>query len=151
MTLARPQSFARESLRLDFTPVLRRGANRQPLTAPSGETRLPRPYKGEPYLGGPIPMSWIERAATLPGRAWHLACALWFEALCSRRKSPDVRLPAKTRRRFGLSRWSYPRALHALQAAGLIRVGHRTGRAAVITLLPVPRKKVGRKRPPRGD
>jgi hypothetical protein len=85
-------------------------------------------------------MSWIERAARLPGRAWHLACALWFEASCSRQAT--VRLPANTRRRFGLTaRPTLQRALEVLQKARLIRIADRPGRKPLITILPVSRKR----------
>ena len=52
--------------------------------------RLPRPAKGEQYLGGPIPAGWLGRAAGLPGRALHLGIALWFAAVRSRGKCPAV-------------------------------------------------------------
>jgi hypothetical protein len=98
--------------------------------------KLPRPRKGEAYCG-PLPMSWVERAAVLPGRAWHLACALWFEASCARGKSASVRLPAKTRRRFGLAdRYTFYRALRTLEVEGLVRVRTWPGQSPLITLLP---------------
>src|SRR5205823_1319932 len=94
---------------------------------------------GEPYLGGPIPMDWAERAAALPGRARHLACALWFEALCRPGKSPTVALPPRTLRRFGLAaRTTYYRALAVLVAAGLVHVETRRGRPPLVTILPTP-------------
>jgi hypothetical protein len=37
---------------------------------------LPRPRKGEPYIGGPIPLSWAAVAVRLPGKAWTVGCAL---------------------------------------------------------------------------
>ena len=109
------------------------------LRSAPGRPRLPRPAKGELYLGGPIPMGWAERATALPGRAWHLACALWFEALCSAGRSPTVQLPPRTLRRFGLgSRTTLYRALAALAAAGLVSVEARRGRTPLVTILPVP-------------
>jgi hypothetical protein len=97
---------------------------------------LPRPHKGEPYFGK-IPMGWVERAAALPGRAWHLACALWFEAACAG-GSPKVRLSAKTRGRFGLAaRSTFYRAVRSLRQARLIHVPDRSGRTPLFTILPV--------------
>src|SRR5262245_56164373 len=114
------------------------------LWAESARPRLPRPARGEPYLGGPIPMGWAERAAALPGRAWHLACALWFEALCRPGKPPTVALPPRTLRRFGLgSRTTLYRALAALAAAGLVRVESRSGRPPLVTILPAPARDPG--------
>jgi hypothetical protein len=87
---------------------------------------LPRPARGELYLGC-IPMSWIERTAPLPGRAWHLACAIWFEASCAGGK--PARLSGRTRRRFGLTDpGTCRRALAVLVEAGLVRVETRPGR-----------------------
>jgi hypothetical protein len=98
---------------------------------------LPGPRRGELYLSSRIPMSWVEAAAVLPGRAWHLACALWFEAAC--RKCAAVSLPANTRRRFGLAhRRTFYRALDALAEAGLIAVDRRTGKNPVVTILDTP-------------
>jgi hypothetical protein len=88
-------------------------------------------------------MTWIEQAAPLPGRAWHLACALWFEALCQRgeTKSATLQLSRKTLHRFGLTdRKAVYRALGALKDAGLIRVEARDGRRPLVTILPVPPK-----------
>ena len=42
-------------------------------------TRLPTPRKGEQFFSGRIPLGWVEVATRLPGKAWHLACALWFD------------------------------------------------------------------------
>jgi hypothetical protein len=100
--------------------------------------RLPRPAKGEPFLGGPIPMRWIEQAAPLPGHAWKLACALWFEALCKKEKWATVQPTRRTLRRFGLlSQSTYYRALTALEAAGLVSVEARVGRRPLVTILSV--------------
>jgi hypothetical protein len=104
--------------------------------------RLPRPQAGELYLGGPIPLAWLSRAAALPGRAFHLAIALWFDALASRAKSATVRLPMKTRRRFGLvCQKTYYRAVGSLKRAGLINDKRRRGKVPVFTILPLPRKR----------
>jgi hypothetical protein len=100
--------------------------------------KLPRPRRGEPYLGGPIPLGWLERAAALPGRAFHLGAALWFVASCEKRQ-PTVRLSLKTRKRFGLSSDNtYYRALAALRGAGLISIAVEPGRRLVITILSAP-------------
>ena len=103
----------------------------------TAKPRLPRPAKGEPFLGGPIPMRWIEQAALLPGHAWHLACALWFEALCEKEKPATVQPTRRTLRRFGLSsEKTFYRALNALERAGLVRVEAQRGKRPLITILP---------------
>ena len=40
------------------------------------ERKLPKPERGEAYLTGPIPMTWIQEATRLSGRTWQVACAL---------------------------------------------------------------------------
>src|SRR6516225_11369747 len=82
--------------------------NQEPHTPKS-----PSPRKGKVYFGGGIPRPWLERAAALPGRAFHLACAVWFEAVCNKTQH-SVPIPANTRRLFGLaSRHTFYRALQA--------------------------------------
>src|SRR5438105_2354759 len=103
---------------------------RRPVATAAAHPRLPRPGPKELYLGGPIPMGWLGRAANLPGKALHLAVAVWFEALCTGAKDPAVRVPRRTLRRLGLSsRATRDRALGALAAAGLVAVERRTGRS----------------------
>jgi hypothetical protein len=83
-------------------------------------------------------MRWVRRAARLPGKAWHLGCALWFEALCSPTRRPEVKLQRRKREWFGLERRAFYRALESLQEAGLIRAETRVGKTPVITILDVP-------------
>jgi hypothetical protein len=99
--------------------------------------RLPRPADGEQYLGGPIPLGWLSRAARLPGKALHLGTSLWFAAVRSNAKNPSVVLTGSLARRFGLeARTTWVRALTALENAGLVAVEDRTGRSPVVTILP---------------
>jgi hypothetical protein len=124
----------------NFDPELfRLRAQKHPTTAPTTPT-LPRPKPGEAYLGGPIPISWVERAARLPGKAWHVASALWFVGVRSRTKSATVQLTLKTLRRFSLDRKTVYRALQPLERAGLVRVERHPGKRLVVTILPAPRK-----------
>ena len=86
-------------------------------------TRLPRPAKGEQYLGGPVPIGWLSRAALLTGKALHLGVALWFVAIRSKGKNPCVVLTDAIANRFGLNvRTTRTRALAALKRAGLVAV-----------------------------
>jgi hypothetical protein len=104
--------------------------------APSRD-ELPRPRKGEHYLGGPIPLGWLSRAADLPGKALHVSLALWFEALVRRSKGPVVQPRRATLGRFGAgSRRTLYRSLRALEGAGLVRVERRVGRPFRVTILP---------------
>ena len=115
-----------------------RGPNQAGRHSNDRKPRLPEPRPGEYYLTGPIPMRWVRRATRLPGKAWQLGCALWFEALCSKNRSPVVILQRRKREWFGLERRAFYRALEALQKAKLIRVEPRRGKAPEITILDVP-------------
>jgi hypothetical protein len=48
-----------------------------------------------PYLGGRIPLAWIERAAKLPGKAFHLGVLLWHLHRLQRSVSTSVKLEPK--------------------------------------------------------
>src|SRR5688572_17728814 len=83
---------------------------------------LPRPVVGELYLGGPIPLGWLSRAAALPGKALHVALALWFDASVRKPKSAVVQPRRVTLDRFGAGcRRTLYRSLKALERAGLVR------------------------------
>lgn len=95
-------------------------------------TRPPRHRPGQPFLKGPIPWGWLERAGGLPGKALHVALYLWREAGC--RKLRVVRFRMGMTAGMGLSRWVARRGLLALQSAGLVSVVRRPGRCLDVTL-----------------
>jgi hypothetical protein len=96
----------------------------------------PRPVKGEAFLKGPIPLSWLEQAAQLPGKSLHAAVALWYAAGLARSRS--VALSNRSGRRFGLDRNAKYRALGWLEKASLITVERRLGSSPLVTLLSPP-------------
>ena len=123
-----------------FDPeALRYTSPQRPAHKPVDPCKLPRPRRGESFLGGPIPLSWASAAVRLPGKSWHVASALWFVGIRSRDKSATVQLTPKTLRRFGLNKMDVSRALRRLETAGLVRVGRAAGRRSVVTILPAPR------------
>ncbi|MBM3982553.1 MAG: GntR family transcriptional regulator [Planctomycetes bacterium] len=102
--------------------------------------QLPYPAKGEQYLGGPIPLDWLAPAAELPGKALHLAIALWYSAVRSKGKNPSVKLTSALATQFGVgARTTRRRALMSLERAGLVSVISRDGRTPLVTILPAPR------------
>jgi hypothetical protein len=101
-------------------------------------SKLPKPGKGEAYLTGPIPMTWIQEATRLSGRTWQVASALWFVGIRSRTKSATVTLTEKTRRRFHLTECAVKRGLKQLADAGLVIVERQSGRRSIVTILPAP-------------
>jgi hypothetical protein len=125
-----------ELKRLKWVPSRARRKNRA--KAQIAGPKLPRPKRGEAFLGGPIPMSWIAAATRLSGRTWQVATALWFVGIRSRSKSATVALTPKTLARFHLSENAVRRGLSALAAAGLVIVERQTGRRSLVTILPAP-------------
>jgi hypothetical protein len=85
------------------------------------------------FLKGPIPGDWLHRAAILPGRALHVALALWY--LAGLEKRQNVRITARVLDRFGVSRYAGRRGLAALEYAGLVNVKRHKGRCPIVTLL----------------
>ena len=96
--------------------------------------RLPLRHKvGEKFIQGPIPMTWVQRAAALPGKAFHLGMALWFMAGMT--KNRRVRVTHKLASQFSVGRKAIARCLKQLQGAGLASVEQRAGRSPEVTIL----------------
>ena len=89
--------------------------------------------RSDPFLKGPVPLPWLEAAASLPGKSLHAGVALWYAAGLTR--SRTVLLSNIAGLRFGLDRNAKYRALSWLEGAGLIRVERKLGRAPVVTIL----------------
>jgi hypothetical protein len=107
------------------------------LTRAPRRASLPRPATGQQYLGGPIPLCWLSKAAALPGKALHLGVALWYAAGRSKGKNPAVKLTSALATQFGVgARTTRSRALEALKRAGLVSVEDRVGRTPLVTILP---------------
>jgi DNA-binding transcriptional ArsR family regulator len=96
----------------------------------------PRHREGERFLKGPIPWQWLCSASRLPGKALHVAIALWH--LAGMTGSETVRLATSVLKPLGVSRYSGYRALRALEEAGLIAVTRRRGRNPIVRLLDSP-------------
>jgi hypothetical protein len=95
--------------------------------------RNPRFSPGEKFLAGPIPMSWLSRVASLPGKALNVGLAIWF--LKQVMKSNTVALSGKTLQDFGVKRRSGYRGLIALEQAGIVSCLRCSGRSPRVTLL----------------
>ena len=90
------------------------------------------------YLGGKPPMWWLQRAAARGRAALALGIALWFKHGLRAGLVAPIRVDASTRKAMGLSHDQASRGVHALEAAGLVKVqrGGR-GRCAEITIVAV--------------
>ncbi len=97
----------------------------------------PRHRSGEKFLKGPIPWSWLAKAAKQPGKALHVAVALWFWAGVKR--SRQVPLSTAQLLKLGANRFSGYRGLKALERVGLVSVIRKQGRHSIVTLLESPR------------
>lgn len=95
--------------------------------------RPPRHRRGQHFLRGPIPWSWIEVALPLAGRAWHVGTILWY--LAGIKKSRTVKLEYGVARAVGLDRYVVRRGLANLEHAGLVQVERKPGRCPVVTIL----------------
>jgi len=92
----------------------------------------PRHGRGDKFLKGPIPLNWLAKAARQPGKALHVAIAIWFFAGMSRSRS--VTLSSRLMFTLGSSRFSTYRGLKALEEVGLVAVIRHPGRSPRITI-----------------
>jgi hypothetical protein len=77
------------------------------------------------------------RACRLPGRALHVASAVWATAGWNGGRSAVVALPLDAWSDFAMGRKAVRLGLGALESDGLILVESRSGRPSIVTLLPV--------------
>ena len=101
-----------------------------------GKPGATRPRLSAPFLKGPIPLDWLQRAARLSGKALHVGNALWFRSGIER--SRTVKLTNVLLQQFGVDRHAKARALRQLEAAGLVAVSRKPGRSPMVTILEAP-------------
>ena len=90
-----------------------------------------------PFLRGPLPLSWLSSACSIPGgNALAVALAIWFVAGCEKRRD-QLKLTTKTLNLFGVNPSAKSRALEALKRAGLIDVQTKRGKNPLVTILQV--------------
>lgn len=89
-----------------------------------------------PFLKGPIPRWWLERAATLPGKAFTIGVVLWYRMGITKKQivRPSWKLWAK----FSIGRHAAYRGLNNLEKAGLISVQRCIGKNPVVTVTTMP-------------
>ncbi len=92
----------------------------------------------EPYVRT-IPLSWIQQASRLPGKALHVGIALWH--LVGVSKSRTVTLTRSRLSQFGLHHETARRGLLALEKAGLVRVERSGNKSPRITPVKVTKTK----------
>lgn len=96
--------------------------------------RAPQVKRGQHFLCGPIPIPWLSVAMKLPGKALHVAIAVWYLSGLSK-GAAKVHLSPTLVRKLGVQRHTAYRALLALEKAGLVSVVRHRGKAAQVTIL----------------
>jgi hypothetical protein len=94
---------------------------------------IPRHREGQAFFRGPIIWGWVVKASNQPGKAFHVAIALWHQCELSRNAIFKVR-PSLVRE-MGVGRSATYKALDALEGAGLIAVTRLPGQAAVVEII----------------
>lgn len=115
--------------RVTFSPRgTERVYQRLGITARTQAVSLGQPRRTAPqgqFLKGPIPLPWLQQAAALPGKAFHVGVVVWY--LVGLTSTHTVRVTRAVLKRFGVQHETGRRALRALEQAGLLRV-ERQGR-----------------------
>jgi hypothetical protein len=98
------------------------------------KTSLPQPIKGEAFLKGPIPFSWITTAESLGKHVLFVGLCLWYIAGCE--KTAQIRITqGRVAKYCKVSRHVVGRAFRKLHKAGLIATKQNVGAGSTITLL----------------
>jgi hypothetical protein len=92
----------------------------------------PAPTAGK-FLRGPVPLAWLQTAASLPGKALAVGLALWFLRGVENRLK--VRLTREVLHWFSIERKPGYLGLTKLEGAGLVQVSRGRGRCPVVTIL----------------
>ena len=89
-----------------------------------------------PSEGIKVPEGSDTAAATQPGRALHVALAIWF--LAGIKRTPTVALSTSLLSSFGVDRYAGYRGLNALERVKLVSVIRHPGRLPIVTILDNP-------------
>ncbi len=101
--------------------------------SPFNKPFVSHPRQRTPFIKGPIPLTWVQQAARLPGRTLHLGMILWY--LAGVRRSTQGAVSYTVAEHFGLNRYTVYRGLARLEKAGLVVVSRVRGRRLGFTLL----------------
>ncbi|QDU90500.1 hypothetical protein Pla175_39050 [Pirellulimonas nuda] len=87
-----------------------------------------------PFIKGPLPLLWVNTAASLPGKALAVGLALWWRFGLT--GDNPVKLTMDHCQRFGIkSRNGRKAAINALKGAGLLEVELSSTKAPRVTIL----------------
>ena len=79
-----------------------------------------------------LPLAWANKAGRLPGKALHVALAIWRQAAL--KKSMTTSLPNGPLDGYGVKERAKRAALLALEGAGLIQVEWKAGCNPIVTI-----------------
>jgi hypothetical protein len=88
-----------------------------------------------PFLKGPIPMTWLNAAAKLPGKTLNVGIAIWWLAGMS--KNTSFKITGKALDQLGVSRDAASDALKRLEDHGLILIKRSAGQRPTVQIVPV--------------
>jgi len=87
------------------------------------------------FVKGPIPWTWLSKAAHLPRAALVVALAIWFLRGLTKAGKGGIKLRPSLLNELGLDRKAGYRGLKALETAGLVSVERRRGASPKVTVL----------------
>jgi|GEM_PF-1569356 len=91
--------------------------------------------KSEAFLKGPIPMSWINRVASLPGKVLNVALAIRW--LSDMNANQPIKLTRNAMERFNFSSDAASAALKLMEKNGLIKIQRLRGQKPWIEAMPM--------------
>ena len=121
--------YSPDSLRL--TPEQVEAAAKAPRRRKPPSERKPRRVFAGDFVPA-LPLAWANKADCLPGKALHVALAVWRQAAL--KKSMTTSLPNGTLAGYGMKERAKRAALLALEGAGLIRVEWKPGCNPIVTI-----------------
>lgn len=87
------------------------------------------------FLKGPIPLDWLNKAATLSGKTINVGIALWW--LHGMAKGKPLKLTRMSLKSLCVERDAASDAITRLEKAGLIQVERKPGQRPTILILPL--------------
>jgi hypothetical protein len=108
-----------------------------PAVSPTVSAPPPKRRSHYRFLKGPVSLTWLARAAALPGKALAVGIILWHLHGMRRDDPHPIPLGNNLPKKFGISRSAKYRALQWLANAGLVDVDQKTGRNPLVRLIPV--------------
>src|SRR6266446_8210840 len=98
----------------DLTELRLAGVDRRPAGPHAKPAK--RPGKRPAFIAGPIPLHWIQRAATLTRKSAAVSLAIWYRAGLTR-TTADLVISPRVLAGFGVGRKAGYRCLAAMESA----------------------------------